>query len=157
MQTNLPPIPTKGRDPQPFFEHFQREIEHIFDRLRGYPPATNTVFGDQLAPVIDMAETDEAVEVTAEIPGVGSDNLDVSLNGNVLVIKGEKSDERTEDDKNYHVHERSYGSFRRQIPLGFTPTEDAIEGHFTDGVLRLSVAKPAEAKAAKRKIDIKTK
>ncbi len=104
-----------------------------------------------------MAETDDAVEITADIPGVDADNLDVSLNGEMLTIKGEKSDERTKDDKNYHMSERSYGSFYRQIPLGFTPTDDAIDGHFADGVLKVTIPKPADVKAANRKIAIKAK
>ena len=158
MQTNLPPTPTKGSDPQPFFEQLQHEMERLFDRFRGYPPlAGQGSFGTVLTPAIDVAETDDAVEITVEIPGVGADDIDASLNGDVLVIKGEKTDERRKDDKNYHMHERNYGSFRRQIPLGFTPAEDAIEGHFADGVLRLSIAKPAEVKAASRKIEIKKK
>ncbi len=161
MQTNLPSGPTKGSEPQPFFEQLQQEMERLFDRFRGYPPVagggTLAGFGAALHPAIDVAETDDTLEVTAEIPGVGADDIDVSLNGDVLVIKGEKSQERSEEDKNYHMHERSYGSFRRQIPLGFTPADDAIDGKFKDGVLRLSITKPAEAKSAQRKIEIKSK
>ncbi|MEJ8561958.1 Hsp20/alpha crystallin family protein [Yoonia sp. GPGPB17] len=161
MQTNLPPTRPKGHEPQPFFEQLQHEMERLLDRFRGYPPLAGQgsfgAFGTGLNPAVDVAETAEAVEITAEIPGVSSEDIDVSLNGDVLVIKGEKSDERVEENKNYHMHERSYGSFCRQIPLRFTPAEDAIEGHFSDGVLRLSIPKPAEAKAATRKIEIKTK
>ncbi len=161
MQTNLPPTPSKGPEPQPFFEQLQQEMERLFDRFRGYPTVSGqgpmASFGEGLNPAIDVAETDDAIEVTAEIPGVGSDDIDVSLNGDLLVIKGEKSDEHTQEDKNYHLHERSYGSFRRQIPLGFTPADDAIEGKFADGVLRLSIAKPAEAKTTSRKITINAK
>ena len=157
MQTNHPPTPTKGSEPQPFFEQLQQEMEHLFDRFRGYPPVAGTIFGDRLTPAIDMSETDDAVEVTAEIPGVASDDLDVSVNGDVLVIRGEKSDERTEEKKDYHLHERSYGSFRRQIPLRFTPADDAIDAKFKDGVLKLTIAKPAEAKAKNRKIAINAK
>ena len=161
MQTNLPTSPGKGSEPQPFFEQLQQEMERLFDRFRGYPIVSGTAalpgFGTSLQPAIDVAETNDAVEVTAEIPGVGSDDIDVSLNGDVLVIKGEKTEERSEEDKNYHMHERSYGSFRRQIPLGFTPADDAIDAQFTDGILRLSIAKPPEAKSAQRKIEIKPK
>ncbi|PJI92087.1 heat shock protein Hsp20 [Yoonia maricola] len=161
MQTNLPPAPSKRSEPQPFFEQLQQEMEQLFDRFRGYPPIAGALprLGvlDSLRPAIDMAETDDAVEVTAEIPGAKADDLDVSLNGDTLVIKGEKSDERNENDKNYHLVERSYGSFRRQIPLGFTPAQDAVEGHFVDGILRVSIAKPAEVKTANRKIEINTK
>ena len=80
----------------------------------------------------------------------------LAMNG-FLVIKGEKSDERTEEDKHYHMTERSYGSFQRQIPLGFTPADDAIDGHFADGVLKVTIPKPADAKTANRKIAIKVK
>lgn len=161
MQTNLPPALSKGPEPLPFFEQLQQEMEQLFDRFRGYPPVASALphfgFGDGLNPAIDMAETDDAVEITADIPGVSADDLDVSLNGDVLVIKGEKSDECTKDGKNYHLIERSYGSFSRQIPLGFTPADDAIDGHFADGVLKMTIPKPPEAKSANRKIAIKAK
>jgi HSP20 family protein len=161
MQTNLPSTPSKGAEPQPFFEQLQHEIERLFDRFRGYPPVagqgTTVGFGNGLSPAIDMAETDDKLDVTIEVPGVHADDLDVSLNGDQLVIKGEKSEEHTEENKNYHMHERSYGSFRRQIPLGFTPAEDAINATFTDGVLRLAITKPAEAKTVSRKIAISAK
>ncbi len=161
MQSNLPPAPSKGPEPQPFFEQLQKEMEQLFDRFRGYPTVASALprlgLGEGLHPAIDMAETEDAVEITADVPGVAADDLDVSLNGDMLIIKGEKSDERTEKDKNYHLHERSYGSFRRQIRLGFTPADDAIDGHFADGVLRVKIPKPAEAKTPNRKIDIKAK
>jgi HSP20 family protein len=122
MQTNLPHAPSVGPELQPFFEQLQQEMDQLFDRFRGYPPVANALprlgFGDGLQPAIDMAETDDAVEIAADIPGVSADDLDVSLNGGVLVIKGEKSDRRPEKDRNYHLTERSYGIFQRQIPLG---------------------------------------
>lgn len=159
MDTNLPSNAPKGSEPQPFFEQLQQEMERLFDRFRGYPPvaASSLGFGAALHPAIDVTETDDSVEVTAEIPGVGSDDIDVSLSGDVLVIKGEKSEERKEDESNYHMHERRFGSFRRQIPLGFTPADDAIKGDFADGVLKVSITKPAEAKTKSRKIAINAK
>ncbi len=157
MDTNLPTSTAKGAEPQPFFEQLQHEMERLFDRFRGYPPVAAQSLGLALRPAIDMTETEDTVEITAEVPGVGSDDLDVSLSGDMLVIKGEKSEERKEDEKNYHLHERSYGSFRRQIPLGFTPAEDAVSGDFADGVLKVTITKPAEAKTPSRKIAINTK
>lgn len=160
MQRNLPASSPNGMEPQPFFEQLQQEMERLFDRFRGYPAVAgqgqSQLFARGLSPAIDVAETDDAVEITADVPGVSTDDLEVTLSGDVLVIKGEKSDEQSQEDKNYHMHERSYGSFSRHIPLGFTPAEGAIEGKFADGVLRVSVVKPAEAKAVNRKIKIKT-
>ena len=161
MQTNLPPAPSNAPEPQPFFEQLQKEMELRFDRFRGYPAVANAVprlgFGQGALPAIDMAETEDAVEITADIPGVDADDLDVSLNGDVLVIKGQKEDTRTKEEKNYRMTERSYGSFHRQIPLGFTPADDAIDGHFADGVLKVTIPKPADAKTTNRKIAIKAK
>lgn len=159
MDTNLPSNGPKGSEPQPFFEQLQQEMERLFDRFRGYPPvaAQNMGFATALRPAIDVSETEDTIEVTAEVPGVTSDDLDVSLNGDVLVIKGEKSQERKEDEKNYHLHERSFGSFRRHIPLGFTPDDDAVNGDFADGVLKVTITKPAEAKTPNRKIAINAK
>ncbi len=161
MQTNLPPTPSKGSQPQPFFEQLQQEMEQLLDRFRGYPSVASALprlgLTSGLHPAIDMAETDEAVEISADIPGVEADNLDVSLNGDVLVIKGEKSDARATQDKSYHLIERSYGSFHRQIPLGFTPVDDAIDGQFADGVLTVTIPKPDEAKTPNRRITIKAK
>ena len=158
MDTKLPNMPAKGQEPQHFFEQLQQEMERLIDRFRGYPTIADdrSGFGISagLRPAIDVSETEDAVEVTAEIPGVGIDDLDVSLNGDALVIKGEKSQERTEEEKNYQLNERSYGSFRRQIPLGFTPAEDAVKADFADGVLKLTITRPPEAKAANRKIAI---
>ena len=161
MTTKNAPAPAKGTAPQPFFEQLQQEMEQLFDRFRGYPAVASAMprlgFGTALTPAIDMSETDEAVEISADIPGVAADDLDVSVNGDLLVIKGEKSTEETREEKDYHLHERSYGSFHRQIPLGFVPEDDAVEAKFTDGVLHLVIRKPEEAKAANRKIAIATK
>ncbi|PUB15625.1 Hsp20/alpha crystallin family protein [Yoonia sediminilitoris] len=160
MDTKTPSVQPKTTPPQPFFEQLQQEMERMLDRIRGYPRINEGLsqlgMGAALSPAIDMAETDDTLEITAEIPGVSSDDLDVSLNGDVLVIKGEKSQERTEDEKDYHLHERSFGSFRRQMPLGFTPADDAIDVTFADGVLKLTIAKPAEAKTTHRKIPVKS-
>jgi HSP20 family protein len=158
MQTNKPPAPSKGSEPQPFFEQLQHEMEQLLDRFRGYQSVASALprlgLTGALHPAIDMAESDDAVEVIADIPGVDADDLDVSLNGDVLIIKGEKSDERAKQNKNYHLIERSYGSFHRQIPLGFTPADDAIDGQFADGVLTVTIPKPDEAKTPNRKITI---
>jgi HSP20 family protein len=76
-----------------------------------------------LPPKIDVAESKDAIEVTAELPGVDEKDVDISLADDVLTIRGDKKTEREEQDKdkNWHVVERSYGSFSRAIPLPFDP------------------------------------
>jgi Hsp20/alpha crystallin family len=80
-------------------------------------------------PAINVAETKDAMEVTIEVPGVDEKDIKVSLNGNQLVISGEKKEETKKDEKDWHVEERSYGSFYRSMSLPFKPEEGAVEAH----------------------------
>ena len=109
-----------------------------------------------LVPAIDVAETDTGLEISAEIPGVVEDDLDVTVQGDTLVIKGEKSADREEKAKDYHLVERRHGSFRRHIPLGFVPDTGAVEADFTNGVLRLRITRPDNAPTGVQKISIGT-
>jgi HSP20 family protein len=108
------------------------------------------------APVIGVAETNDAFEVTAELPGVDEKDIQVSLDDNQLVISGEKRAESAKEDKDWHVEERSYGSFYRSMSLPFEPEDGAVEAHFDKGVLHLTIKKPAKAVKTTKTIDIKT-
>ena len=108
------------------------------------------------SPAISVAETKDAFEVTAELPGVDEKDIKVSLDGNQLVISGEKKEESTKEEKDWHVEERSFGSFYRSMSLPFEPEDGAVEAHFDKGVLRLSIKKPAKAIKTTKTIEIKT-
>jgi HSP20 family protein len=101
---------------------------------------------DTLAPKIDIAESKDAINVTAELPGVEEKDVDVTLADGVLTIRGEKKSERDEQerDKSWHVVERSYGSFSRTISLPFDPDPAKVEANFDKGVLRIHLPKPVE-------------
>ena len=120
-------------------------------RLAGIETVFQTL---AVSPALDIAETDNEKEITAEIPGVKEDDLDISISNGVLTLKGEKSSDHEEKEQDYHLVERRYGSFRRQVPLGFAPEDGAVDAKFADGVLKLKIAKPAEAKKAVQKISI---
>jgi HSP20 family protein len=92
-----------------------------------------------------VAETEDAFEVTAELPGVDEKDIKVSLDENQLVISGEKRAESSKEEKDWHVEERSYGSFYRSMSLPFEPEDGAVEAHFDKGVLHLTIKKPAKA------------
>ena len=81
-------------------------------------------------PAISVAETKDAFEVTAELPGVDEKDIKVSLDDNQLVISGEKKAESTKEEKDWHVEERSYGSFYRSMFLPFEPEDGAVDAHF---------------------------
>jgi HSP20 family protein len=105
---------------------------------------------------ISVAETKDAFEVTAELPGVDEKDIKVSLDENQLVISGEKKAESTKEEKDWHVVERSYGSFYRSMSLPFEPEDGAIDAHFDKGVLHLTIKKPAKATKISKTISIKS-
>lgn len=113
-------------------------------------------------PSVDVSETDKEIRIVAELPGVERKDIDVSLAGNQLTIKGEKRSEREEkgekDEKSgrqFHRVERSFGSFQRTMALPYDIDPSTIAADFKDGVLTVTVAKSAEVAAKTRKIEIK--
>jgi HSP20 family protein len=133
-----------GRDDDPFGSLF-REVQKTFEDFSRRAPMAG--FGSEmLAPKIDIAESKDAINVTAELPGVEEKDVNVTLADGVLTIRGEKKSERDEQDKDksWHVVERSYGSFSRTISLPFDPDPAKVEANFDKGVLRIHLPKPVE-------------
>ncbi len=147
--------PTEVRQ---FFRSLQDEVERVFDRFGGgLALSPRDLWGSSengMMPALDIAETDSAIEISAEIPGVKEKDLDVSITDGVLTLKGEKSSDHEEKAENYHLVERRYGSFRRSISLGFTPEDDKVKASFADGVLKLHIEKPEGATSKTRRIKI---
>ncbi len=106
-------------------------------------------------PGINVVESKDALEVTVDLPGIEEKDINVSLEGNQLSISGERKEESKRDEKDWHVEERSYGSFYRSLTLPFEPEDGAVEAHLDKGVLHLNIKKPVEAKQAAKTIEIK--
>lgn len=142
-----------------FFPSLQKEMNRLLDQFKtGFPVAEDTesgLFSGAMFPALDMIETDDAVEITAELPGVAEADLDVTVNGNTLVLKGEKKSEHEEKEDAYHLIERRYGSFRRQVDLGFAPETGDVDAGFADGILKVIVAKPEKVRNDVQRIAIK--
>jgi len=135
------------------FQAMRREMENAFRAFDQSSYSRNIGAG---APAISVAETKGAFEVTAELPGVDEKDIKVSVDENQLIISGEKKAESTKEEKDWHVEERSYGSFYRSMSLPFEPEDGAVEAHFDKGVLRLSIKKPARVTKVNKTINIKT-
>jgi HSP20 family protein len=136
------------------FATMQKEINRMFEDF-GRGSLMRLSNGDA-NPRIDVAETDNAVEVTAELPGIDEKDIDVVLRDDILTIKGEKKSEREEKKKDYHLVERSFGSFSRAIRLPFEADAEAVKASFAKGVLKVSIAKPAEVKDKTVKIPVRS-
>ena len=95
-----------------------------------------------MAPRVDVSETDTELKIEAELPGIDEKDVEVVLSDGRLTIKGEKKQEKEEKKKDYHMVERSYGSFARSIVLPFEADPDKVKATFAKGVLTVTVPKP---------------
>ena len=157
MAGYLPSMFTRGNDG---LGSLFREIERTFDDFsRRSPLAGFAGFGGDGAtmPKIDVCEGKDAIDVMAELPGCNEKDIDVTVSEGILTIRGEKKTERDETDKekNWHMVERSYGSFSRSIPLPFTPDSAKVEAKFDKGVLRVKLPKPADVAKKEKKIEVR--
>jgi HSP20 family protein len=168
------PVKTEERKlaaaPAPWrpFENLRREIDRLFEDFDGgvwrsrlarplfdVQPFWPRESGWATSPAVDVAETDKAYEITAELPGLDEKNIEVKFADGVLTIKGEKQEEKEEKKKDYYLSERSFGSFQRsfQVPEGVEA--DKIEASFKKGVLTVTLPKSADAQKAAKKITVK--
>lgn len=152
-------VPAKYEEQHPLAT-FQQEINQLFDdffsrgfglsRFGDFPEG----FGD-FSPQVDITETDKALTVTAELPGLDEKDVEVTLTRDALTISGEKKAEKEEKDQNYYRIERSYGSFRRTIPLLYEIEADKVEAQFKKGVLTITLPKTEVAQKQVKRITVK--
>jgi HSP20 family protein len=143
----LAPFSGRGLMPRDPFLDFRREMDRLFDEsFAGLAEPQRGPF--MLSPKIDVTRRDDGWEITAELPGVAREDIDLRLDGDMLTISGEKRDEN-KDEKNRFV-ERSYGSFTRSFQLPFTPDPGRIEADCEHGVLTIKVPKGAEQDRSRR-------
>jgi HSP20 family protein len=126
------------------------QLERLFEDL--WKPFDLTAVGTlngRFVPRVNVRETKEAVEIEAELPGMDTEDVDLSVHGNNLWIRGEKKDGKEEDRDGYRVVERSYGRFERHIALPEHTDAEKIDASYKDGVLRITVPKTEESKPKK--------
>ena len=103
-------------------------------------------------PAIDIVENENNFVIKAEVPGCKADDINISVNGNILTISGEKKAEEEKKEKGYYHMERSYGSFRRDLTLSANLDSNKIEASCKDGVLAITLPKSEKTKAIKVKV-----
>ena len=121
------------------FSLLQQEIDRLFEGVtRNFPGLAATTM-----PSMDISETDKLIEITAELPGLEKKDVELNVADNLLTIRGEKKNEREEKNKDYHLVERSYGSFSRSVELPPGLKVEDILAEIANGVLKVTVPKPA--------------
>jgi HSP20 family protein len=147
---------------------FRSELDRLFDRFAGdfgFPSLRRMLDVEPWrrispfrfsAPAIDMSEDDKAYRISAELPGLDAKDVDVAISGNMLVLKGEKHQEKEEKEKNYHLSERAYGSFQRSFELPSSVDRDKISADFSKGVLTIMLPKTPESQEQQKKIEVKS-
>jgi HSP20 family protein len=124
-------------------------IDRVFDDVfRDVMPSSNTGFNPN-AMRVDISEDDKNIYIEAELPGMKKEDVKVTIEDGVLMIRGERKQETEEKKKNYHRVERVYGSFSRAFALGENIDKDKIEAKYEDGVLHLTLPKMEPVKNVK--------
>lgn len=131
------------------FESFSNRLQRIFDEFSGD-------ISTQFNPKVDISEDDDKIFVDVEAPGMNKEDISISLQDNILTIKGEKRNETEEKKgKNYYRSERCYGAFQRSFTLPAEIDREKAEAKFENGILQISIAKSQPKKISERNIKIK--
>ena len=121
------------------------EMDRLFEHFFGEPLGLERAAG-RWTPRTDVTEAKDTITITAELPGLEGKDVEVSLSGDMLTIKGEKKQEKEEKDEHYHMVERTYGAFSRGVRLPAPVAADQIQATFKNGVLTVTLPKTEEAK-----------
>jgi HSP20 family protein len=146
MTMNLIPFTREKNE----LARLHKDMDDLVTSFFGSRP---TLFSErEVWPAIDISEDENRVTVKAEVPGCRAEDVDISVQGNILSISGEKKHEEEKKEKGYYYAERSYGFFRRDLTLPTDVDSTKIEAACKDGVLTISMPKSERAKAIKVKV-----
>lgn len=157
VRRSLSPFSGGSYGGDPFFS-LQREMNRLFDDAWGRYGTAPSGAGQSQAAAIDakmnVSETEKELRITAELPGVNEQDVEVTLEGDVLTIRGEKKLEQARGGENEHFHfvERAYGTFQRSVQLPYPVKADDVRAEFHNGVLTLSLPKGEQQQ--RRKIPV---
>jgi HSP20 family protein len=139
-------------DPYRSLDSFQERLNQIFGGGLGRRDREEEMSLGAWMPPVDIEEDNEKIVLTAELPGMKENDIDIQMEGGVLTIRGERKFENEKEGKNYHRVERSYGQFVRSFTLPNNVDRENIQARFQDGLLRIELPKREEAKPRQIKI-----
>jgi len=135
-------------------ERMRREMDRLWDSFFEGKPSRKVEEVWEWLPSLDVSETKNDVVVKAELPGMDPKEIDISLADGILSIKGEKKQEKEEKEENYHLIERSYGSFVRSVRLPREVQSEKISASYKNGILKVTLPKSEEARKKEIKIKV---
>lgn len=139
----------------PRISDLNREMNRLFDSFFRGDVVDDGALGTSWTPAVDILEQEDAYVLEAELPGLKKEDVKISVQDNILTLRGEKKDERKESRNGYLRMETGYGSFTRSFTLPSTINTSKIEAEFKDGVLKILAPKAEEAK--QKMIEVKVK
>ncbi|MCD6288337.1 MAG: Hsp20/alpha crystallin family protein [Candidatus Hydrogenedentes bacterium] len=146
--------PRKQRAALPTLFDWNRDPFDMFYELDRWLP-DRFLFGSEWTPAVDVFERNGDIVVKAELPGIDTKQLDVSITDNVLRLRGERSEEKEAEEKGFYRHERFHGSFERTIPLQTEVDPEKVKATYDKGVLEVVLPKAAES--GTRTVEVKVK
>jgi HSP20 family protein len=153
-------IPVRGPGGDEPLQALRNDLDTLFDEFlapgfdRRSSPRWFGRSESGFIPSADVTENDREVRVSMEVPGVEEKDVDVEIDGNSLIVRGEKKKEVTTEKEDYRHYERSFGSFQRVIPLPEGLEEDRARARFKKGVLTVTVPKSGEERRSRKRIEI---
>jgi HSP20 family protein len=140
-------------DPFREFSTLQDRMNRLFRESHG-PEGEESLSTSTFAPPVDVYEDDHNVVLTIEVPGIDEKDIDVRIENNTLTVHGERKLEKEEKEENYRRVERQYGSFTRSFTLPSTVDPEQVSANYEKGVLKIKLAKKAEAKPKQIKVNV---
>lgn len=131
----------------------RREMDDLWNRFFGETPLRRGGLAEWI-PTVDISEAADKIVVRAELPGMEAKDIDISVSGDTLTIKGEKKEEHEKKEESYYSSERYFGSFQRSFQLPSNVVSDKVDATFKNGILTINLPKSEETKA--KKIEVKT-
>jgi HSP20 family protein len=147
-------LPSRASNNDPFVRLWN-DVDQLFGNVFRNSGLTELQPTGMIGLPLEVSETGAELKVVAELPGVEEKDVSVELVGDVLTIKGEKKTEEERKDENYHVTERRYGTFSRSLRLPYTVEADKVQAAFKNGVLTITMPKPAELQQQPKRIEVK--
>jgi len=164
MQTR-PTQEVRRWDPLDLFDDMERQFSQIWNSMWPWPsrsfgrsaaPSTQQMRNAAWAPTMDIYEQDGDLVVKADLPGVKKEDIDIELDQDALILKGQRQSENEVREENYYRVERSTGTFYRRLPLPGNVSPDQVKANFNDGVLEVRLPKPEQEQSQRKKIPITT-